>query len=184
MAGAAWLTAVDRAVDVSQLTPALTQCPFLVPLFTPGHRQRAAAEARESGFSQAAIVVDPTSVTPIAWTLGPGTYVNGGCAVGAASILGDFVFVNRGVCIGHHVSLGRFVSVGPGAVIGGQVAVDRGTLVGAGAVILPAVRIGSNVVVAAGAVVTKDVPDNTMVAGSPARIIKTDIAGYRDMSID
>ena len=38
--------------------------------------------------------------------------------------------------------------------------------------ILPGVSIGSNVVVAAGSVVTKDIPDNSLVAGVPARIIR------------
>ncbi|SQJ88552.1 maltose O-acetyltransferase [Escherichia coli] len=37
---------------------------------------------------------------------------------------------------------------------------------------LPGVTIGDNVVVASGAVVTKDVPDNVVVGGNPARIIK------------
>jgi acetyltransferase-like isoleucine patch superfamily enzyme len=44
--------------------------------------------------------------------------------------------------------------------------------IGANAVILPGVTIGRHVVVAAGAVVTKDVPDNTIVGGVPATIIK------------
>jgi acetyltransferase-like isoleucine patch superfamily enzyme len=44
--------------------------------------------------------------------------------------------------------------------------------IGANAVILPGVKIGRHVVVAAGAVVTKDVPDNSMVAGVPAKAIK------------
>lgn len=43
---------------------------------------------------------------------------------------------------------------------------------GAGAIVLPGVTIGNNVVVAAGAVVTKDVPDNCVVAGVPAKVIK------------
>ncbi len=43
---------------------------------------------------------------------------------------------------------------------------------GAGAIILPGVTIGNNVVVAAGAVVTKDVPDNCVIAGVPAKIIR------------
>ena len=42
-----------------------------------------------------------------------------------------------------------------------------------GAIICPGVTIGRNAVVAAGAVVTKDVPDNTVVGGNPARVIKT-----------
>ena len=44
--------------------------------------------------------------------------------------------------------------------------------IGANAVILPGVHIGHHCVVAAGAVVTKDVPDHSLVAGVPAKIIK------------
>ena len=44
--------------------------------------------------------------------------------------------------------------------------------IGANSVILPGVTIGRHAVVAAGAVVTKDVPDNCVVAGVPARVIK------------
>lgn len=44
--------------------------------------------------------------------------------------------------------------------------------IGGNASILPGVVIGNNVIVAAGAVVTRNVPDNSMVAGVPARIIK------------
>jgi acetyltransferase-like isoleucine patch superfamily enzyme len=51
--------------------------------------------------------------------------------------------------------------------------VEDNVLVGANAVILEGVRIGKGSVVAAGAIVTKDVPENSVVAGSPARIIKT-----------
>ena len=48
----------------------------------------------------------------------------------------------------------------------------RNCWIGAGASILPGVTIGVNAVVGAASVVTKDVPDNAVVAGNPARIIK------------
>jgi acetyltransferase-like isoleucine patch superfamily enzyme len=51
--------------------------------------------------------------------------------------------------------------------------IRRNAWIGAGATILPGVTIGENAVVAAGAVVSKDVDDNTVVGGTPARIIKT-----------
>jgi acetyltransferase-like isoleucine patch superfamily enzyme len=44
-----------------------------------------------------------------------------------------------------------------------------------GGVILPGVRIGNHVIVGAGSVVTKDVPDNCIVAGNPAKIIRKGI---------
>jgi acetyltransferase-like isoleucine patch superfamily enzyme len=54
-----------------------------------------------------------------------------------------------------------------------RILIKRNAWIGAAATILPGVTIGENSVVAAGAVVSKDVPDNTVVAGIPARIIKT-----------
>jgi acetyltransferase-like isoleucine patch superfamily enzyme len=53
-----------------------------------------------------------------------------------------------------------------------RIILKRNCWIGANAVILPGVTVGVNSVVAAGSVVTKDVPDNTVVAGVPARVIK------------
>lgn len=55
----------------------------------------------------------------------------------------------------------------------GGVTVKRLARIGANSTILPGVTIGENSLVGAGSVVTKDVPDNVVVAGSPARIIKS-----------
>ena len=52
------------------------------------------------------------------------------------------------------------------------IVIEDDVWIGANAVILPGVTIGKHVVVAAGAVVTKDVPDNTIVGGVPAKEIK------------
>lgn len=54
----------------------------------------------------------------------------------------------------------------------GHIHIKRNVWIGAGATILPGVTIGENSVVAAGAVVSKDVPDNTVVGGIPAKVIK------------
>ncbi len=50
---------------------------------------------------------------------------------------------------------------------------EKGVWIGSHATILPGVTIGDNSIVAAGAVVTKDVPPNVIVAGVPARIMKS-----------
>lgn len=59
------------------------------------------------------------------------------------------------------------------ATISHPIVVKKGAWIGAAATILPGVTIGENAVVAAGAVVSKDVPDNAIVGGIPAKIIKS-----------
>ncbi len=58
-------------------------------------------------------------------------------------------------------------------LIGQSILIKKNAWIGANATVLPGVTIGENVVVAAGAVVSKDVPDNVVVGGIPAKIIKT-----------
>ena len=54
-----------------------------------------------------------------------------------------------------------------------SILIKRNAWIGAGAIILPGITIGENSVIAAGAVVNKDVPDNTVVGGVPAKVIRT-----------
>lgn len=60
-----------------------------------------------------------------------------------------------------HLGIAKPVNIGSDVWIGGNVT------------ILPDITIGNNVVIAAGAVVTKDIPDNCVVGGVPAKFIKT-----------
>lgn len=69
---------------------------------------------------------------------------------------------------GNPLKIGARISTEPSFV-----EIGDNCFIGVGAVILPNVRIGSNAVVGANAVVTRDVPPNTVVAGSPAVVVKT-----------
>lgn len=53
--------------------------------------------------------------------------------------------------------------------------IGKSCVIGVGATIMGGVRVGDYCIVGAGAVVTKDVPENTIVAGNPARVIKENI---------
>lgn len=59
------------------------------------------------------------------------------------------------------------------SLVPGHVHIKKNAWIGANATILPGVSIGENAIVAAGAVVSKDVPDNAIVGGVPAKIIKS-----------
>ena len=171
------------ALRPEQVTPVLLPVPFLVPLFTPAHRQTAAREAMRLGLSTPFRLIDPSVAAPRRLALGEGSYVNVGCSLGSAGVFDRFVFVNRGASIGHHARLGAFTSIGPGATLAGHVTIETGAMVGSGATILPELTVGANAVVGAGAVVTRDVPAGCLVLGNPARIVRRDIGGYRGQAV-
>lgn len=58
-------------------------------------------------------------------------------------------------------------------VINGKVTICDDAWIGAGAILLPDVTVGERAIVAAGAIVTKDVPPRSVVAGNPARVLRS-----------
>jgi acetyltransferase-like isoleucine patch superfamily enzyme len=105
------------------------------------------------------------------------------CKVSSHTFICEGVRVEDNVFIGHGVT---FINdVYPRATNGngtlqtdadwkvGRTIVCRGASIGSGATILCNLMIGENAIVGAGSVVTRDVPPNTVVAGNPARILRT-----------
>ncbi|KAF7775466.1 hypothetical protein PCIT_a1664 [Pseudoalteromonas citrea] len=63
------------------------------------------------------------------------------------------------------------------------ITIGDNVFIGWGSIVLPGVNIGSNVVVGAGSVVTKDIPDNVVAAGNPAKVVKSTeryVESYRE----
>jgi sugar O-acyltransferase (sialic acid O-acetyltransferase NeuD family) len=81
----------------------------------------------------------------------------------------EYSIINTGSSIDHECVLERGVHIGPNAVVCGCVKIGEYSFVGANATILPRLKIGKNVIIGAGAVVTKNVPDNVVLVGNPAR---------------
>jgi acetyltransferase-like isoleucine patch superfamily enzyme len=65
----------------------------------------------------------------------------------------------------------------------GRIRVGNNVFIGVHTIILPGVSIGDNVVIGAGSVVNKDIPDNVVAAGVPAKIIKN-IEEYKNSSLE
>jgi len=116
--------------------------------------------------------IHPSAHISTTTQVGSDILVNAGCIIASSCIIYDHVLINRAVVIGHNVTISKYVTLSPGVNIGGNTSIGEGTFIGMGAIILDHITIGNNSIVGAGAVVTKNIPDNVLVMGIPARIIK------------
>ena len=117
--------------------------------------------------------VHPSSIISRYSSINKGTVVMSGALINADTQVGNHCIINTGASIDHDCILKDFVHISPNATLCGGVCVDECSQIGAGAIVIPGKKIGANVSVGAGAVVISDIPDNTVVVGNPARIIKT-----------
>lgn len=119
-----------------------------------------------------AIAVHPSAFVASDAALSAGCQVLANASVCVSVNMGEACIINTAASVDHESVLGRGVHVAPGATLAGCVSVGDYTLIGPGAVVLPRINIGRNVIVGAGAVVTRDVPDDKVVYGNPARIVR------------
>lgn len=147
---------------------------FCVTIGNPHGRARLNIAAR----LEAAGLVPHSAVHPTAWiaksaTIGPGAQIHAGAIIEVHSVLGNQCIVNTNASVDHECVLADAVEIGPGATLAGLVTVETAAWIATGASVLPRMRIGADAIVGAGAVVTRDVPPRTIVAGVPARKIKS-----------
>lgn len=72
----------------------------------------------------------------------------------------------------HDVQVGKYCNIAPNATVLGGAKIADFTIIGSNATVLPGVKIGSNCIVGAGSVVTKDIDDDSIVMGVPAKRVK------------
>lgn len=124
--------------------------------------------------------IEPGAIIREQVQIGDRAVIMMGAIINIGAVVGEGTMIDMGAVLGGRATVGKNCHIGAGAVLAGviepasaqPVRVGDGTLVGANAVVIEGVQIGKNCVVAAGAVVIEDVPDNMVVAGCPARIIK------------
>jgi len=105
-------------------------------------------------------------------SLGRGVVISPHAIIGPNVKIDSFTLINRGACIGHDTEIGEFCQINPNASIAGLVKIGDRTTIGIGATVIDKISIGVHSFVGAGAAVVKDVPDDVIVVGVPAKILK------------
>ena len=114
-------------------------------------------------------------------TIGDRAVIMMGAVINIGAEIGEETMIDMNVVLGGRAKVGKKCHIGAGAVLAGvieppsadPVVVEDNVVIGANAVVLEGVRIGAGSVVAAGSVVTENVPSGVVVAGTPAKIIKS-----------
>jgi len=136
----------------------------------PELRCRVAKEWLAKGFHFPTLI-HPTAVISSTAIVEPGAQIMAGVVIQTAARIGINSIVNTCASIDHDCVVGAHSHIAPGVTLSGLVEIGEICHVGTGAQIIQAVRIGSRVVVGAGSTVIEAVPDNCIVAGTPAKPI-------------
>jgi sugar O-acyltransferase (sialic acid O-acetyltransferase NeuD family) len=135
-------------------------------------RERIAQSCRAAGM-QIITVIHPSAVISRSAEIGEGTVILAGVVVNPEARIGAGVILNSGAVVEHEVVLGDYSHVSTNVAIGGNAMLGRFSMLGVGAAMRPGARVGEGSVVGAGAVVIRNIPENVVAVGVPARVLRS-----------
>lgn len=145
---------------------------FVLGVGNPLHRFEMAGKFENAGGMLTSVISPLAVVGPFENNIGKGTVIFTHVVIETSNQIGTGCLIHHKAFISHDTTIGNFCEISPSVNILGKVKIGNFCSMGTAAVILPGIHIGNNVIVGAGAVVTKDVPDNTVVTGVPARLLR------------
>jgi len=172
------MSMTDKVSELGELLKALHQrrdeelrstfnrsLPFADAQFDRWERAKVLGFGDKTSIYDSSVVMGDVSVGANSW-IGPFTMLDGS---GGGLTIGDFVSISTGVHIYTHDTVLWAVSGGVQAARKGAVSIGSNTYIGAQVVIIAGVSIGSRCVIAANSLINRDVPDGTVMGGTPAR---------------
>lgn len=114
-------------------------------------------------------IIHPTAIIAPTVILGKGVQMMAGTIAQTNVKIADNTIINTGAQLDHDCLIGQHVHIAPGTVLSGAVTIGEGTHIGTSATIIQNVTIGQHCLIGAGAVVIRDIADNKVAYGVPAK---------------
>jgi sugar O-acyltransferase (sialic acid O-acetyltransferase NeuD family) len=111
--------------------------------------------------------------------IGKGILAMAGVIINSGAYLGDFTNYYTNCNVEHDCYIDNFASISAGVVLGGKVKIGKFSAITLNATIIDRLVIGENSVVGAASLVTRDIPDNVLAYGNPAKIIRNRVQGEK-----
>lgn len=156
--------------EFCKLYPA-EEIPIVVAVGEPCLRALLCKRASAAGYRFANVIHPAATVSPTA-VLGRGITVKSGAFLSAAAEIGDNVGIGAGAIVSHDTVVERDCQISPNVALGGHCRIGTQTFLGMGACVRQGVEIGARCIIGMGAVVTKNIPDDTVAYGNPARAVR------------
>ena len=102
-------------------------------------------------------------------SLGTGIFIARNVSINSFTSIENDVIINTSATIDHQCVIGRGSHIAPGSVLLGNIKVGKNSFIGANSVVKEGIVIGNNVVIGAGSVVLKNVENNKIIYGNPAK---------------
>jgi sugar O-acyltransferase (sialic acid O-acetyltransferase NeuD family) len=154
--------------DAAKLYNSFRNFPLVITPDFPQRRCLLAEIYNQAGFTFTSLISSNSSISKSA-KMGEGILIKPMVNISSEVKIGAFVSLNTMANIMHDSIIDSFTTIAPNAVVLGNIRIGKHCYIGSNSTILPNITIGNNVVIGAGAVVTKDVPDNKIMIGNPAR---------------
>lgn len=144
---------------------------FTIAIGEPAYRIKLMEKVKERGY-QFETLIHPGARVGLHTSIGDGTIVQWGSFISCDCQIGENCFLQPLCSVGHNVVIDDNCIISSNAAISGGVAIGKNTYLAVAASVVQGVRIGADSVVGMGAVVARDIPDNVIALGNPARPMK------------
>lgn len=150
-----------------------SDCKFVIAIGNPTVREKIYNDMLAIGVPRFATLIDPAAIAlPEMVEIGEGSIICAGTICTVNITIGKQVIINLNCTIGHDSKVGDFATIAPMVAVSGNVKVGRSVEIGTSASIRQGLSIGDRAMLGMGSVLTKDMPENVMFFGSPAKCIK------------